>query len=79
MYVGAGLVGQGAELIDVSNRVNAAQQRKRIRDTKAEFERIDSLIVPFEFACDTISKSLLLVNGFHQQNRGKWRRKRVEQ
>ena len=74
-YVGTGLVG---ELAAADAQTRAERQAKQAT-WRRERERIKSAIVPLDQFCDAVealARASLLLAGYHQHNRGEWRRKR---
>jgi hypothetical protein len=78
-YVGGGLLGQ------LAARLDAEERRKRQQELaawKEERERIEALMAPVEELCEAaevIARAALLASGYHQHNRGEWRKRREQQ
>ena len=75
-YVGGGVLGEIAALEDEYER------RKRQEEAafwKEECEHLDALMAPVEELCEAaevIARAALIASGYHQHNRGEWRKRR---
>jgi hypothetical protein len=75
-YVGGGLVG------DLAARMDALKRRQREEEARAwreECERMEALEAPVEELCqasELLARASLLLAGYHQHNRGEWRKRR---
>jgi hypothetical protein len=75
-YVGGGVLGEIAALED--------EYERRRREEEAAFfheecERLDALLAPVEELCEAaevIARAALIASGYHQHNRGEWRKRR---
>ena len=75
-YVGTGLAGELAAALDARRR---AERQAEQAAWRRDLERIKSAIAPLEEFCDTVevlARASLLLAGYHQHNRGEWRRRR---
>ncbi len=75
-YVGRGSAGELAARIDAERRQKYEDERAA---RKEERKRLQSLMEPVEELCEAaevIAHAALLASGYHQHNRGEWRKKR---
>jgi hypothetical protein len=77
-YVGGGMLGELAAWVDALERRRREQKEARLRE---ERERLDALSASVEELCDAaevITSATLLASGYHQHNRGEWRKRREQ-
>ena len=77
-YVGGGMLGELAAWVDAQERRRREQKEARLRE---ERERLDALSARVEEVCDAaevITRDALLASGYHQHNRGEWRKRREQ-
>jgi len=78
-YVGAGIVGEMAEKLDVEERQQrdqkAKQEREQIETMREYFDSIESIMNPVEEEIRALTTAYLLVNDYHT-HKGQWRKKR---
>lgn len=75
-YVGRGPAGELAARIDAEKRQQYEEERAA---RKEERERLETIMEPVEELCaaaEVIAHAALLVSGYHQHNRGEWRKRR---
>ena len=77
-YVGNGAVGEVVARLDNIDRELRLLDAESIRQTRRQTERMDESLAGFDELADNIGRGLLIVAGYHQHNRGEWR-KRNEQ
>jgi hypothetical protein len=75
-YVGGGDVGYMAALADQQERVDRAQERAARRAEQAKYEALDQEVADLDDACDRLTRAALLSLGYHQHDRGEWRKRR---
>ena len=78
-YVGGDLIGELAARMDAEVR-RLREKEKVIR--REERECLDALAAPVEELCEAaevIARAALLASGYHQHNRGEWRKRRERQ
>jgi hypothetical protein len=78
-YVGTGLVAELAARLDAEER---AGRRARIEAAWAEQRRLDEADAQVSRLCelaDALRRSALLLAGYHQHDRGEWRRRRGQE
>lgn len=76
-YIGRGPLAELAALLDAQRR---AEREAAIRDARNERERVKAsveLAVELAELIELLVKGHLLVAGFHQHDRGEWRRRNV--
>ena len=81
-YVGRGVVAELVAASDVMNRNQRKMERKSTDLTIQNFNRTflysDKMIENYENKADTVVKSYLILNGYHQ-HKGEWRKARHDQ
>ena len=78
-YVGGGILGELAARMDAEERRLREEEKASRRE---ERERLDALAAPIEELCEAaevIARAALIASGYHQHNRGEWRKKREQQ
>jgi hypothetical protein len=77
-YVGGGVIGEAAALIDADRRAlraAAVRARQAVRDRLSELEQ--ALVVLDELS-DLLARAALRAAGYRQHKRGEWRRRREQ-
>ena len=81
-YVGRGEVAELIAATDVMNRNQRKMERKStdliIQNLKKTFLYSDKIVKEFENKVDTVVKTHLILNGYHQ-HKGEWRKIRSDQ
>jgi hypothetical protein len=75
-YVGGGLLGELAARMDAEKRRLREEEKASRRE---ERERLDALAAAVQELCEAaevIARAALLASGYHQHNRGEWRKRR---
>jgi hypothetical protein len=75
-YVGGGVLGTLAARMDAERRRRREEEAATRRE---ERERLDVLVAPVEELCEAaeiIARAALVASGYHQHNRGEWRKRR---
>jgi hypothetical protein len=78
-YVGGGVLGELAARMDAEERRLREEEKVSRRE---ERERLDALVAPVEELCEAaevIARAALIASGYHQHNRGEWRKRREQQ
>jgi hypothetical protein len=78
-YVGGGILGELAAQMDAERRRRRQEEEAAAR--REERERLDALTVPIEELCEAaeiITRAALVASGYHQHNRGEWRKRREQ-
>lgn len=77
-YVGCGVLGEIAALEDEYERRVREEEAAYLRE---EGERLDALEEPVDELCETaevLARAALVAAGYHQHNRGEWRKRRED-
>jgi len=75
-YVGSGLVGEAAASAIAQRRAHRTAEAENCR---VELARLDAAAEPLMVLCsgaDLLSRAALVLAGYHQHDRGEWRRRR---
>jgi hypothetical protein len=75
-YVGGGVLGKIAALEDEYERRRRKGEASLFNE---ECESLDALLAPIEELCEAaevIARASLVASGYHQHNRGEWRKRR---
>ena len=75
-YVGTGLVGELAAADDERARAQRQAQQAAWRTECERIELASMHLEEFYDVVETFARASLLLAGYHQHNRGEWRRKR---
>ena len=75
-YVGTGPVAELAAAQDAELRDAHRQQLKERRAEREHFQAAEDRLVEFCALADALARGALLLAGYHQHDRGQWRRKR---
>lgn len=75
-YVGGGEKGAAAAKADADRRAREAAAKKSQRKLESELARADVSLAELAQACELMLKATLIAAGWHQHDRGMWRRKR---
>lgn len=76
-YIGKGLAGEQAAASDANHRAARNTQTAARKAEEARHDALDLQVAKFCRGVDLITRAALTAAGFHQHNRGEWRRKRV--
>ena len=76
-YFGRGIVAELAARLDAEAEARRAAEADAIRAERARLEPLDSSFEALDAACKTMVAATLTVAGYHQHDRGAWRRRRV--
>jgi hypothetical protein len=77
-YIGVGTVGELAARMDALERHEREAVRAVRRAQRAELEALDAPVAELDQMADLLARAALLAAGYHQHNRGEWRRRRVQ-
>jgi hypothetical protein len=75
-YVGGGIAGQLAALIDQERRTTRETDRVAWHAERAEIEQTEEVVKQLIETSAAITSGVLLVAGYGQHKRGEWRRRR---
>ena len=78
-YVGGGVLGQLAALMDADERRRREEEAALWREKRQSLEALDGLAEELYEAVEVIARAALLAAGYHQHNRGEWRKRRGKQ
>lgn len=76
-YVGCGLLASIAAEADAhahAKRTEAHDERQRLH---SDLDRLAALVASLNQVCDHLANAALIASGYHQHNRGEWRKKRA--
>jgi hypothetical protein len=76
-YVGAGEAGEAAASVDQERRAARDAEREAMRSTLGRFAEADRQVAFICEAAETAARAWLLLGGYHQHDRGAWRRRRA--
>jgi hypothetical protein len=77
-YVGTGPLAELTAELDAEERRRWEEEQARRRE---ERERLEALVAPVEELCEAaeiIARAALIASGYHQHNRGEWRKRREQ-
>jgi hypothetical protein len=75
-YVGFGVVAEQAARRDAKRRRQREAARAAFQAARAELDALDARLDELNELADQLAAAALLAAGYHQHNRGEWRRKR---
>jgi len=75
-YIGAGPIAEQASRADAAQRAERAHQVEVGRAERAGWAAADALLRQLSTDVDLLVRAALVDAGYHQHNRGMWRRKR---
>ena len=76
-YVGCGEIGRMAAEADAIRREMRSVQREAEKQLMAELREIDETIAKLSRRADLAARAAMSCAGYHQHDRGQWRKKRV--
>jgi hypothetical protein len=77
-YVGAGPLGEAAAALDAEVRANRRAQAQAWHARKAHLLALDALLKRFDEVANLLTHAHLLAAGYHQHDRGQWRKYRAQ-
>jgi hypothetical protein len=75
-YVGGGTIGELAERLDALERQQREAGRAVARADQEEATALGAPLAELNELADLLARAALVAAGFHQHNRGEWRKKR---
>jgi len=75
-YVGGGIGGQLAALIDEERRAERQANATALRAEQAQIEEAERTLESLTELSKRVTRGVLQVAGYRQHNRGEWRRRR---
>lgn len=76
-YVGRGPLAELAAETDALKRLRREEVARTWRAEREGLEAIDRSVEELYDAAEILTQAILLAAGYHQHNRGEWRKKRV--
>jgi hypothetical protein len=74
-YVGGGQLGEFVAKLDELDRESRLLEAESIRQARQEATRIDESLADFETLAESVGRAMLIAAGYHQHNRGEWRKR----
>ncbi len=75
-YIGGGLLGELAAQMDADTRQRREEESAALREDKQRTAELEEPIDELCESTDLLVKAALLAAGYHQHNRGEWRKRR---
>ena len=75
-YAGGGFMGLLAEEFDAEQREQRAYERARRKADQERWAALERPAIELDDLADMMTAATLLVAGYHQHDRGEWRRRR---
>ena len=75
-YCGTGEAGEWADAEDRQRRLKRGQERQAWERLKEELEATDGTLKTIDTICRFYMRAVLEAAGYHQHDRGEWRKKR---
>ena len=75
-YVGTGPLAQLAALTDEEYRLRRQEEASAWREERERMEVLEAPVQELCEAAEVLARAALLAAGYHQHNRGEWRRRR---
>lgn len=75
-YIGTGPLAQLAAKLDAEQRARREAKAAAWRAEKAQLEALDGLMNELHKMANFMTQATLTLAGYHQHNRGEWRRRR---
>jgi hypothetical protein len=76
-HVGGGTIGELAAQLDALDRQKRDAERAAARAVRDEVAALDAPLAELNDLADLLVTAALLAAGYHQHNRGNWRKRRV--
>ena len=75
-YVGGGVLGELTAQMDALERERKAEEAAWLREEREELDALDASVNEVAEASDLLVQAALVAAGYHQHNRGEWRKRR---
>ena len=75
-YIGLGPFAEHAAGTDALRRLRREEEAKAWRAERESLEALDRSVEELYEAAETLARATLFAAGYHQHNRGEWRKKR---
>jgi hypothetical protein len=66
----------GAAQADAAQRIQKQEQRRIWRKQRGDLETQDAALRALDAACEAVLAAVLTASGYHQHQRGEWRKRR---
>jgi len=77
-YIGCGKMAEMLAKMDSLEREQREAEAEKFRAMQAKMEKLDEQVEELCDIADLFARMTLLANGYHQHNRGDWRKRRVK-
>lgn len=77
-YIGGGVPGELVARMDAIERDKRLTDRECAKIARAKVEALDAPLTELNELADLLARAALVAAGYHQHNRGEWRKKRGE-
>ena len=78
VYVGTGASAEIAAQSDAEHRKLRATSRRQQREDREHFFAAEAVLIELSGLTDKMTKAALILAGFHQHERGAWRKRRTQ-
>ena len=75
-YIGTGRLAQAIALMDELERQDRQAVADARREERARLDALDVKVVELDEFADLLARAVLINAGYHQHNRGEWRKRR---
>jgi hypothetical protein len=75
-YIGSGRVGELVAELDALEREARQADRQALQDEREALRTLDAPVAELCALADLLAQAALLAAGYHQHNRGTWRKRR---
>jgi hypothetical protein len=76
-YIGTGLVGELAALVDAEDRAQRRAERERLEMAMSTLAAPDAALAELSRVSDALATMHLLAAGYRRHHRGEWRKRRA--
>ncbi|MDC3224898.1 hypothetical protein OAU26_08195 [Mariniblastus sp.] len=74
-YFGGGALGEVAAKLDAAAKTRRQRELDRVRELECQANDFDEVIAAFDSSVDALARAMLIDAGYHQHNRGEWRKR----
>ena len=75
-YIGGGVLGESAAQLDAEKRRVREEEASTWREERKSMEALDMPVEALCRAAEILTRAVFVAAGYHQHNRGEWRRRR---
>ncbi len=75
-YIGGGILGELSARMDAEARQRREEEAAALREDKQRTAELEEPVDKLCEATDLLVRAALLASGYHQHNRGEWRKRR---